>query len=104
MTSSVKKYEIVVLEQNTNFTGVPCAQCNAVIRKLEAANKPYLLSYIQDDDGNVHDHALPYVELAKERGFSSAPIVVLLGSDGESATDIFGGYNPAKLKEFMSYV
>lgn len=102
MTSNVKKYEIVVLEQNTRYTGSPCAQCNAVVRKLTTAKKSFQLDELQDDDGNISPENQMLLDLAKDRGFSSAPIVALYHED--HVIDIFGGYNPARLKEFMEYV
>ena len=90
---SLSKYEIQVFVQPTR-----CVQCDAVKRKLTKLGAPYVERALLELDGSQSEDAAKYVALAKERGASSAPIVVLL-RDGE-LVDLFAGNNPVKVKDF----
>jgi hypothetical protein len=73
--------------------------CDRVEAWLERNKVPYYKNWLLDPDTHeVTTLAKPYYELAKQRGASAAPIIVVLDEQDE-VVDIFGGYNPTKLKE-----
>jgi hypothetical protein len=73
--------------------------CDRVVAWLDRNGLPYVIDLLLDPETHdVTPQAQPYYELAKQRGASAAPIVVVLDEQDE-IVDIFGGFNPTKLKE-----
>jgi hypothetical protein len=72
-----------------------CDRVAAWLKRNDVSHRP---DWLLDETGEVTPQAKPYYDLAIERGASAAPIVVVLDEQDE-VVDIFGGFNPTKLKE-----
>lgn len=76
-----------------------CVQCERVKGKFDDAGLTYTEAPLFEEDGSQSELAVEYTALAKERGMSSAPVVVRV--QGGKAVDLFAGYNPVKVKDFI---
>lgn len=76
-----------------------CVQCERVKGKFDDAGLTYTEALLHEEDGSQSELAAEYTALAKERGMSSAPVVVRV--QGGKAVDLFAGYNPVKVKDFI---
>lgn len=76
-----------------------CVQCERVKGKFDDAGLTYTEAPLFEEDGSQSELAAEYTALAKERGMSSAPVVVWF--QGGKAVDLFAGYNPVKFKDFI---
>lgn len=91
--SSADHYEIQVFSKPGR-----CVQCNAVKKRLTDLGAQFTKLLLVEHDGTQTEEAAAAIEMAKQRGLSSAP-VVLLKRDGE-LVDLFAGNNPVKTKDF----
>lgn len=92
-----KNRELLVLSKTGH-----CRQCKAVKDELDKAGVQYRKGFVEDEAADK------YLALAKDAGYSSAPIVVMREVDpvtDEATVDrIFGGNNPVLVKEAIAYV
>lgn len=73
----------------TIYETAGCMQCRTTKRYLDK----------QGVDYDVRPLAEPWISALKERGYSSAPGVVVRTAAG-AIVDLWGGYNPSRLRAF----
>lgn len=72
----------------TLYSKPACQQCVATERRLKANEVTF-----------VHDDALANVDMLKDLGHLSAPVVLV--HDGETLIDHWSGYRPDKIDELV---
>lgn len=71
----------------TVYTKPNCVRCNATKKYLTKKGAAFEEAPLNDD----------VIKMLQERGITSAPGVVVT-TDGGAVVDVWGGYNPAKIR------